>query len=418
MMDKNEFFNYMREHIRTYLPAEYADARITTEETVKHNDVHLTALLIRQEGVSIVPSIYMDDLFRDYQNGRPVEDCLEAVAQLRVREEHNIRVHMDMIKGIMDYDNIKDRLQLRVCDYEDNKERLQGTVYERQGDLALTCHVLLESSQEMEAGFRVMESMLEQWGVDRDTVYQDALAADAKRGPVLHNMDDALGIVLYGSSNKENLLKREGTLDMEGWNLPLFVLTSQSGKNGAGMLYQPGMTEKLSELLGGDYYVLPSSVHELLVVPADGAVDAKTLESFVQEINAKEVDIQDRLSNKVQYYNAEGKTLVNAVAFEQKDRKLDVQKVSPVLRSIILACAAMDADTYTVKKGTLHFGELQALQQECRQEGLGKYIQFGQEEYDVQCKKTVTERFDIPAAMEKKTGSRTSEKTQKKRLQL
>lgn len=156
----------------------------------------------------------------------------------------------------------------------------------------------------------------------------------------------------------------------------------------------------------------------LLVVPADGAVDAKTLESFVQEINAKEVDIQDRLSNKVQYYDTAGKTLVNAVAFEQKDRKLDVQKVSPVLRSIILACAAMDADTYTVKKGTLHFGELQALQQECRKEGLGEYIQFDQEGYDVQCKKTVTERFDIPAAMEKKTGGRIAEKTQERGPQL
>lgn len=156
----------------------------------------------------------------------------------------------------------------------------------------------------------------------------------------------------------------------------------------------------------------------LLVVPADGAVDAKTLESFVQEVNAKEVDIQDRLSNKVQYYDAEGKTLVNAVAFEQKGRKLDVQKVSPALRSIILACAEIDGDTYTVKKGTLHFGELQALQQECRQEGLGEYIQFDQEGYDVQCKKTVTERFNIPASMEKKTGGRTPEKTQEKRRQL
>ena len=418
MMDKKEFFDYMEKHIRTYLPAEYAGAVITTEETVKHNDVHLTALLIRQEGVPVVPSIYMDDLFRDYRNGRPVEDCLEAAAQLRVREGNNVKAHLNMVEGIMDYSNIKDCLQLRVCDYEDNKERLQGMACQRQGDFALTYYVLLESSQEAEAGFRVMESMLEQWGVDQDTIHQDALAADEKRGAVLQNMDDVLGIVLYGSPNQENLLEREGTLDMDGWHMPLFLLTSQSGKNGAGMLYQPGMTEKISELLGGDYYVLPSSVHELLVVPADGTADAKTLESFVQEVNAKEVDIQDRLSDKVQYYDAEGKTLVNAVAFEQKGRKIDVQEVSPLLRSVILACAETDADTYTVKKGTLHFGELQALQQECRQEGLGEYIRFGQEGYDLQCETAVTERFDIPAAMEKKTGSQTPERTREKGPQL
>lgn len=262
MMDKKEFFDHMKQHIRTYLPAEYAGAVITTEETVKHNDVHLTALLIRQEGVPVVPSIYMDDLFRDYRNGRPVEDCLEAAAQMRVREGNNVKAHLNMVEGIMDYSNIKDRLQLRVCDYEDNKERLQGMACQRQGDFALTYYVLLESSQEAEAGFRVMESMLEQWGVDQDTLHQDALAADEKRGAVLQNMDDVLGIVLYGSPSQENLLEREGTLDMDGWHMPLFLLTSQSGKNGAGMLYQPGMTEKISELLGGDYYVLPSSVHE------------------------------------------------------------------------------------------------------------------------------------------------------------
>ena len=64
--------------------------------------------------------------------------------------------------------------------------------------------------------------------------------------------------------------------------------------------------------LGADYYVLPSSVHEVMIVPDDGGFDSGELEEMVREINATQVAPEEVLSDHIYYYNCgEGRLLVN-----------------------------------------------------------------------------------------------------------
>lgn len=333
MMNQNEFFEYMRDYIRTYLPAEYADAEIELVENVKHNDVHLTALLIRNEEETMVPNIYLDTFFREYQHGMPIEDCLEHMAEIRVKEGENMKMQVGAVQDIYDYDKVKERLQLRLCDYEGNKERLQGAVYQKQGDFALTYYVIIASNEKGEAVYQIKEDMVERWGVDQETVHNDALLADKKRGVTLKDIDDVLGNYFYGSSVQENLLLREEPLDLDSDSPYLFVLSNESGQNGAGVLYQPGVMEKIADLMDGDYYVLPSSIHELMILPANPNIQAETLQSFVREINANKVDIEDQLSDKVQYYDNTNRVLVNAVEMERGEWQKDFGEASPDLPS-------------------------------------------------------------------------------------
>lgn len=67
--------------------------------------------------------------------------------------------------------------------------------------------------------------------------------------------------------------------------------------------------EKVAELLGTNYYVLPSSIHELLILPDNGSMQLSELEAMVREVNATQVAPEDRLSDKVQYYDRETKLL-------------------------------------------------------------------------------------------------------------
>jgi hypothetical protein len=55
----------------------------------------------------------------------------------------------------------------------------------------------------------------------------------------------------------------------------------------------------------GDLFVLPSSVHEVIVTPAAGGFTGFELERMVTEINKECVPEYEVLSNRVYYYDRE-----------------------------------------------------------------------------------------------------------------
>lgn len=109
------------------------------------------------------------------------------------------------------------------------------------------------------------------------------------------------------SSKPENLF--ECTEPLDAATMPMYVLTNASKVNGSGILARDGVLDKIGELLGKNFYVLPSSIHEVLIVPDNGDMQAKELESMVKEVNATQVAPADLLSDKVQYYDRAAKTL-------------------------------------------------------------------------------------------------------------
>lgn len=88
-----------------------------------------------------------------------------------------------------------------------------------------------------------------------------------------------------------------------------FVLSNTDGYRGAGVLFYPGMQEKIAADLGQGYYVIPSSIHEMFIVPEDVGISAVELEQMVRDINQEAVSKEDFLSNKVMFYNREKEQL-------------------------------------------------------------------------------------------------------------
>ena len=112
----------------------------------------------------------------------------------------------------------------------------------------------------------------------------------------------------------------------------MYVLTNQSKTNGAGVLVQDGVREKVGGMIGSDFYVLPSSIHEVLIVPDNGNMRLAELEDMVREVNATQVAPEDLLSDKVQYYDLETKTLglkqEKSVLKQLADKKAQVRETA------------------------------------------------------------------------------------------
>lgn len=92
----------------------------------------------------------------------------------------------------------------------------------------------------------------------------------------------------------------------------MFVATVSDGRYGASVILYPGFFEAAARTMEGSFYILPSSVHEVILVKDDGACGVEDFRQMVREINQSIVEPEDRLTDSVYYYDANSKTFAIA----------------------------------------------------------------------------------------------------------
>ena len=203
---------------------------------------------------------------------------------------------------ITDYAKMKDRLTMQVVPVWPNREMLENIPHRTVEDMAVVYRVELDGDS---ATALVTNRLLGQYGVSPDQLHADAVWSQlAAHPPVLRNMAEVMAEM------------SGGMLDLP--ESPLWVATTEDGVNGASVTQLPGFLAEAAERLGGDYFVLPSSVHEVLFIRDDGSFTREELEDMVRRVNATEVSEADYLSDSVYHYDSAGRVFERATAFEAR----------------------------------------------------------------------------------------------------
>lgn len=312
-MNREEFFEAVKGQVKEYLPEDYQDASVELVQKLKNNDQMLTGVSIRRADENIVPNIYLDGYFEAYQNGdTPMETVLQAVS--RDRQAYDGKGLEGITEELARYDSIRGKLQIRLCDTEKNKARLEGMVSTMQGDFAAVYYVKLFETEQGTGSVAVTPGLLENWGITKEQLHKDALAAGLSQTPMLCSMDNMVGSLLFGEE-PVNLLEQKDGGDMEEPETPMYCLTNAGKMNGASLILNEEVMKSVGEVLGDDLYILPSSVHEVMLVPVSSQIELSQLQNMVAEINGSgEVPAEEILSNKVQYFDRSTCVLENAQA--------------------------------------------------------------------------------------------------------
>ncbi len=216
---------------------------------------------------------------------------------------------------IKSYEDLKPLLRVRLMDIKSNLEKLKDLVYQPVGcGLALVAYMKLPEAVAYGGIANLPRSIAEGCGVSEEQIMLDAMKSSVEKSKVKLC---AMPEMIFGMPNgiePENLLM--GGKAPEG---TLLVLTVEDGLLGASAFYYPGVKERIGEIVGRDYYMLPSSVHEVLVLPDSGSMSPNELAQMVRTINETEVSPQDRLCDNVFRYNLESQLLY--VAAEPERRK-------------------------------------------------------------------------------------------------
>lgn len=152
-----EFAENIKNHIREYLPVDYQDAKITLEKVTKGNDRILTGLIIRKDDETAVPSIYLEHYEEQFGKGRPMDDIMKEIAQIKM--ENSLELPID-VKGLQDYETARPLLAIRLCDPEKNQEYLKDKPHTACGELAATYRIQIMEDSSGTASAVVTNDML------------------------------------------------------------------------------------------------------------------------------------------------------------------------------------------------------------------------------------------------------------------
>lgn len=347
MMNRKEFYEYVKDNVKDYLPDSYQNGEIRIEEVAKNDGLKLTGISIPQGDQRAVPTVYLDSLYLDYVNGKDLDSCVGDVADMRIEVQDKAEFINIGLPDILDYEKMKDKLQVRICDREWNEERLADKVVTEHGDFAAYYAVNVEENEGGIGSIPVTVALMNEWGVTAEQIQADAMAADRNRGVVLMDMNEIVKSMIFGEE-PENLLNEK--LDIETMREQMFCLTNAQKMNGASLLLQEDIRKQIGECLDSDYFVLPSSIHEVLILPDNGLFEVPELNAMVKEVNETQVERQEQLSDKVQF--CDGKTAVMENA-ERREARLEKEK------------AAEKATAKTEAKGGIH-GKLEKAKAEIK----------------------------------------------------
>ena len=155
------------------------------------------------------------------------------------------------------------------------------------------------------------------WGISPEQIHQDAILADKSRIPLLMDLKEFIMSQMCAFGEIDNYLV-EGT-QYHPMIVPMLCLTNRFYRNGASLILHEDILRRIGKVLGSNYYILPSSIHEVVIVPDVGVQDVADLSLMVREINSEMVEPDEKLSDKVQYYNRKTAVLENE---EERMRRL------------------------------------------------------------------------------------------------
>ena len=288
---------------------------VQVNTVLKNNSITMDGVVILKDGAKMTPNIYLEEYYKAYLHGTKMEEILQRILDVYTSQVNSGRE----IDIQFTFDAMKDSIIFRLVNKEKNQELLKNCPYIEFLDLAVTFHCLIQQESASLGTIRITNEHLELWQVTKEELLQQAFTNTPKLlPPVLRQMEDVLKELLNSeelSMNQEEtqieLQRLEQTKEQEESNQnAMYILSNVKGINGASCMMYPDVIRNFCRILKCNVYVLPSSIHEVILLPAASFYEKEQLEEMVYEINQSEVPYEEVLSDHVYYYSLEKKQLM------------------------------------------------------------------------------------------------------------
>lgn len=316
-MNYDEFVNYVREGMEDVLGE---DCIVSTHKVLKNNDIELEALTVMNKESNVSPTIYLNSYYEEYKKGTDKRQIIKDIYELYNEHSLKLNFNVDIFK---DYEKISKRIVYKLINTKTNEKLLNDIPSIPYLDLSIVFYCLLDDEFLGSATALIHNIHMEMWEIDKEDLLKVAKINTPKLLPYeLKNMNDVIRDMLI-SDLQQTIYEKDDRYDLN-CNMPgpdvvadglmkdindakndisMYVLTNRQKTNGAICMLYDNVIEDFASKVESDLYILPSSIHEVIIIPVNDEIDSEELTNMVKDVNEKELEAIDVLSDHVYYYS-------------------------------------------------------------------------------------------------------------------
>lgn len=296
------------------------DESVVLQSFLRVNDTTHYALVYHAEGSSACPIIYLEDYYKDYQNAADSTTALRDITASILHTLQQYKSPTNIQEQLFPFDAVKDRICFRLIQEKTNQSLLKELPHLIYLDFAIIFYVPLEIDGKEEATTLIRHPLLSLWNISPETLFQHAIYNTPLRYPPKAESLNHLVAKLVAPDNAAKpcdptalqslltqLCSNTAPVLPTPSDIPLpegFLVLSNSTKYfGASVLYYPDLLKRFSLYFNTDFFIIPSSIHEVLLLPDNGTFSLQELSNMVQSINADQVLPEERLSDHAYFFD-------------------------------------------------------------------------------------------------------------------
>ncbi len=276
--------------------------QVKKHDVIKNNNAKQTGIAVVKEEADVGPCVYLDELYREYESeGMKFDEIVDEVYRLILKYEEDMP-DVDL-SGFRKWETVQGDIYPKLVNAGQNKELLEKIPHRDFLDLAVVYYAIARDHAREDIGtFLIHNGHMEIWGQEEENIYQTALMnmradGEADLITIERIVEHILGIPFQ---------EKDGNASQDK---DMYILTNHRRRFGAAEILDKKTLRRIADKVGDGFIVLPSSIHETIILPPKDAKKYDGLAKMVREVNDTQVDREERLSYHVYVYSRDEETL-------------------------------------------------------------------------------------------------------------
>lgn len=270
----------------------------------KNNGIELIALTVLQEKNNVSPAIYLKEYYENYISGK---ETLDSIVNQIIDVYNENKIDPNINLGcILNYEDAKPRIIYKLINTEKNKELLKDVPHIDFFDLSIVFQCIVLQEEFEISTFLIHDDHRKVWNVSVEDLYRVAMENTPKllRCEIKSMAETFCDIVQseYSDITDEELGK---IMRQFAGSIPMFVMSNQCRVEGASCMLYRNILACFAQSISNSFYIIPSSIHELLLIPAQQCIEDESIKSMIREINDTQVSNEEILSYSLYFYDKE-----------------------------------------------------------------------------------------------------------------
>lgn len=265
--------------------------------TERNNGTLLYGITIRSKECNWAPTIYLEKFYMDYMQGVQMDTILGEIMEL-YEEKRNIE--LPDLSFLQDYKKAKKRLALKIVHYGRNRNFLKGVPHKPFWNLAIIVYCRVTEIENAQATINITNEHMKMWKVKKEELFKDALRNAQETMPChIRTMSEVLKEFMSYDDTYDDQARKV----LEKQSNAMLIMSNHENFYGASCILYDGVLQHLADCNKTSYYILPSSVHEVILLPQELAEYPSELKNMVKEINRTQVEPEEVLSDEIYFFD-------------------------------------------------------------------------------------------------------------------